>query len=160
MRGRAPRSWILALCLLSAASLGAQIQQPAQPVQPSGPAAASPSAAGSGSVSSIFPTASAKPENPFRRFEIVSLGAFPIMLFYSDFFFDLDRYAANGFNYLYVPWPFKTQSSAPLTDSDRYARIGAALGACVVVGAVDAYLHAMKIKKAQRLREAQDSAEP
>ena len=99
----------------------------------------------------------AKPENPFSRFEIVSLGSFPIMLFYTGFTFDLGRYVANGFSASYAPWPFQNEYSAALTDSDRLTRIGAALGASMVVGAIDAYLHAEKLKKARRLHAAAES---
>jgi hypothetical protein len=100
---------------------------------------------------------SAKPENPYSRFEIVSLGSFPFMLFYTGFVFDLGRYAANSFDSSYAPWPFQGAYSVALSDSDRLTRIGAALGASMVVGAIDAYLHAAKLKKAKRLREARES---
>ena len=129
--------------------------------QAAAPAASAPAAAPAASAPAAAPLVlPAGPENPYRRFEIVSLGSFPIMLFYSGFCFDLGRYFANDFNSLYAPWPFQNQYSAPLTDADRYARIGAALGACVVVGAIDAYIHAMKVKKARRLREALEASEP
>jgi hypothetical protein len=146
---------LIALILLAALPSLAQSQAaaPAASAPASSQAAAAPAAA-------ALPVLPAGPENPYRRFEIVSLGSFPIMLFYSGFSFDLGRYFANDFNPLYAPWPFQNQYSAPLTDADRYARIGAALGACVVVGAIDAYIHAMKVKKARRLREALEASEP
>ena len=99
----------------------------------------------------------AKPENPFSRFEIVSLGSFPIMLFYTGFTFDLGRYVANGFSASYAPWPFQNEYSAVLTDSDRLTRIGAAFWTSMIVGAIDAYLHAEKLKKARRLRAAAET---
>lgn len=104
----------------------------------------------------------AAPENPIGRFEIVSLGSFPIMLFYTGFAFDLTQYAASNFDSAYAPWPFKNEYSAPLSDADRLTRIGVALGACVVVGAVDAYIHAQKARAAKRLRAAslEASADP
>jgi len=159
MRRLGPAS-IVALSFLAALPLRAQVQAPAQ--VPAAQAGASSAAAPSGATAAAaaLPVIPAGPENPFRRFEIVSLGAFPIMLFYSGFCFDLERYAASGYNPQYAPWPFQNQYSAPLTDSDRYTRIGAALGACVVVGAIDAYIHAMKVKKARRLLEARESSEP
>jgi hypothetical protein len=163
MRRLGPAS-IVALSLLAALPLRAQVQAPAQvpAAQAGAPSAAAPSgaAAAPAAAAAALPVVPAGPENPFRRFEIVSLGAFPIMLFYSGFCFDLERYIANGYNSQYAPWPFQNQYSAPLTDADRYTRIGAALGACVVVGAIDAYIHAMKVKKARRLREAQEASEP
>ncbi len=148
-------SAIFVLVLVAALSQGAQGQAAA--TTPS--TGATPSSSSSPSADSLL-AGSAIPENPFRRFEIVSLGAFPIMLFYSGFFFDLQRYFVNDFNSLYAPWPFQSSTSAPLTDADRYTRIGAALGACAVVGLVDAYLHHLKVVKAERLREATESDAP
>ena len=151
MSGRAQSIVLAALIfgLAAAESLTAQTQ------------ASSPSAAPAAAASSTaLPLAPSGPENPFRRFEIVSLGTFPIMLFYSDFGFDLQRYSAHNFDSLYAPWPIKSPTSAPLTDSERYARIGVALGACVIVGAIDAYFHAMKVRKARRLHDALESAQP
>ena len=98
-----------------------------------------------------------KSENPFSRFEIVSLGAFPIMLFYTSFAFDLGSYVANGFDSTYAPWPFKSAKSAVLSDKDRITRLSVTLGASLIVGAVDAYMHAKKLEKAKRLREASET---
>ena len=95
-----------------------------------------------------------KTENPFSRFEIVSLGSFPITLFYVDFGFDLQGWFAHGRDVNYAPWPFKGIYSTALTDSQRLTRLGAALGVSFAVGAVDAIIHAGKIKAAKRLREA------
>ena len=157
MNGRELGTGLAALILAAAGSLTAQAQAPS----PAASTAATLPVATAAAVSSTAPPfAPTAPENPFRRFEIVSLGAFPIMLFYSDFGFDLQRYSAHNFDSLYTPWPFKSPTSAPLTDSERYARIGVALGACVIVGAIDAYFHAMKVKKAKRLREALESTQP
>jgi hypothetical protein len=165
MRRRGPIA-IFVLVLVAALSQGAHGQAAATApstgaatTPASGSTAATPSSSSSPSADSLL-AGSAIPENPFRRFEIVSLGAFPIMLFYSGFFFDLQRYFANDFNSLYAPWPFQSSTSAPLTDADRYTRIGAALGACAVVGLIDAYLHHLKVAKAERLREATESDAP
>ena len=143
------------LALATAATIFAQVTAvpvPAAPL-PTTPAPAAPAI--HDDILSV--TAPAKPENPFSRFEIVSLGSFPIMLFYTGFTFDLGRYVANGFSASYAPWPFQNEYSAALTDSDRLTRIGAALGASMVVGAIDAYLHAEKLKKARRLHAAAES---
>ena len=152
MSGRALSRGLAALLLGLAASapLSAQAQTPSSP-------STAPASAPAPAASATPPVA--PPENFFRRFEIVSLGAFPIMLFYSDFGFDLQRYFAHNFDSLYAPWPLKSPSSAPLTDADRYARIGVALGACVIVGGIDAYFHAMKVRKARRLHEALKSSQ-
>ena len=145
------------LALATAATIFAQVTAvpvpaPATPL-PTTPAPAAPAI--HDDILSV--TAPAKPENPFSRFEIVSLGSFPIMLFYTGFTFDLGRYVANGFSASYAPWPFQNEYSAALTDSDRLTRIGAAFGTSLIVGAIDAYLHAEKLKKARRLRAAAET---
>jgi hypothetical protein len=101
-----------------------------------------------------------KAENPISRFEIVSLGSYPITLFYVGFAFDLQRWFANGRDANYAPWPFNGGSSVALTDSQRLTRLGAALGVSFAVGAVDAIIHAGKVKAAERLREARLSIPP
>jgi hypothetical protein len=126
-------------------------------------AALSLGAQGAGSKGDPIPlTLPVKEENPFGRFEIVSLGAFPIMLFYVGFAFDLERYVENGFDTSYAPWPFKGATSATLSDKERITRLSVALGSSLIIGGVDAYLHAKKVKAARLAREAavDSGAEP
>lgn len=75
-----------------------------------------------------------------RRFEIVSLGAFPIILFYTRFAFDLKRYADNGFDGTFVPWPFKNESSYEPSDAEQWRSVLTAAGLSVAFGAIDAFL--------------------
>jgi hypothetical protein len=96
-----------------------------------------------------------KHENPLFRFEIVSLGSYPLSLFYIGFIYDIKRYYDNGKDSAYAPWPFRGSSSVSLTNAERMDRLEAALFLSLSVGAVDALIHAIKVKKAQRLREAQ-----
>ncbi|MCK7480367.1 MAG: hypothetical protein M0C28_26285 [Candidatus Moduliflexus flocculans] len=51
-----------------------------------------------------------------RRFEIISLGAFPILLFYTRVAFDLRRWVGNGFDATYAPWPLQERE---LVRADR-----------------------------------------
>ena len=83
------------------------------------------------------------------RFEIVSLGSFPIMIFYTGFVFDLALYIPNGYDSYYMPWPLAStySYSANLPETDREKRILVALGGCAVVGIIDAVIHAEKIKR-------------
>lgn len=46
-----------------------------------------------------------------RRFEVISIGVFPVALFYTRVGFDLYRYSTNGFESQYLPWPFKSEYS-------------------------------------------------
>lgn len=93
------------------------------------------------------------PENPWRRFEIVSVGAFPISLFYVGFGFDLERYIGSNFDYNYAPWPLSTSTS--ITDTDRVVRIASAVGLSLVIGGIDAIIHAAKVRAAQRRAAAE-----
>ncbi|MDP3178489.1 MAG: hypothetical protein Q8M76_11345 [Spirochaetaceae bacterium] len=93
-------------------------------------------------------------ENSLRRLEIISLGAFPIMLFYADFTFDMVRFLASGFDGGYAPWPFKSSSSFSPGDAERLARIGVALGASIGVGIADALIR----ERAQAKEEAEARA--
>jgi hypothetical protein len=152
------------LALLSlAASLCFAANASAETTTPSNPSSASP--ASSTVAASASPTASpalpelsevneGKPENPFYRFEIVSLGSYPITLFYVGLAFDFKRYSDNGFDSAYVP----LFSDDSLTDSDRWVRLGAALCVSCVVGAIDAIIHDSKVKAAKRLRAAEADA--
>jgi len=81
-----------------------------------------------------------------RRFEIITLGAFPIALFYTRFVFDIGRWTVNGiqndwtFSAAYAPWPFKGELyQAPGT----WGRLGIFLGATALslgIGGLDYWL--------------------
>ncbi len=63
-----------------------------------------------------------------RRWEIVSLGVYPIALFYTRLVFDFDRYARSGFEPFYAPWPFKNEYSySPTQAEHRSVYVTAAL---------------------------------
>jgi hypothetical protein len=91
-------------------------------------------------------------QNPVYRFEIITLGSFPFTLFYTGFVFDMANYVSNGFDSAYAPWPFQSEYSASLTTSDRLVRIGVALSVSAVIGAIDAVIHANKMRAAKQLR--------
>jgi hypothetical protein len=71
------------------------------------------------------------------RVAIIALGSLPFTAFYTDFAFDSVRFAANGFDLQYAPWPFKNQYSAEVSNSERFIRLGVALGASAVIGLLD-----------------------
>ncbi|HUW42536.1 MAG TPA: hypothetical protein VMV90_16140 [Rectinemataceae bacterium] len=167
------RGALVAAALLTALFLSALpcARLAAQEASVAGTPAAAPSAAaptGTGASSAVgaspsalppgFGQTEAKPENPWRRFEIVSIGAFPISLFYMSFGFDLGGYVGSGFDSRYAPWPFQNSSSVLPTDSQRLGRIGAAVGLSLVIGGIDAIIHQAKLK-AEARREAAKSVE-
>jgi hypothetical protein len=75
-----------------------------------------------------------------RRFEIVSLGALPVVLFYTRLVFDFGRYTQNGFNPSYAPWPFKNEYSyRPSPQEQRDVFVSAAL-VSLGLGLIDAII--------------------
>jgi len=79
-----------------------------------------------------------------RRFEIITLGAFPILLFYTRLGFDLKRYVdsgfdSNGFDKSYVPWPFKNENSYEASDEEQILSVKTAAGLSLAFGVLDAF---------------------
>jgi hypothetical protein len=142
-RAAAVLSYLLGIAALGAQALPAATASPAAQAAPAAP-----------KLEQVME------ENPISRFEIVSLGSFPITLFYVDFGFDLQNWLAHGRDPNYAPWPFKGSYTSVLDDSQRLTRLGVALGVSLAVGAVDAIIHASKVKAAKRLREAMLSMPP
>lgn len=71
---------------------------------------------------------------------IVGVGSLPFSVFYVDFVFDFVRFAANGFDVSYAPWPFKNQYSASVETDERFLRLGVSVGVSAVVGLLDLLL--------------------
>jgi len=116
---------------------------------PASPAPAAPSSAAAPAAMPLPASSSTpeyKPENPWRRFEIVSLGAFPISLFYVGFASDIGSYVGSNFDYRYAPWPFQSAASILPTDSQRLIRLGTAAALSLVIGGIDAIIHAHKMR--------------
>jgi hypothetical protein len=90
------------------------------------------------SGSSLSSPASARAK--LGRLLIISAGSFPFTWFYSNFVFDLVRFATNGYSAAYAPWPFKSQNSATVESAETFQRLGAALGASLAVGFIDLIL--------------------
>jgi hypothetical protein len=78
--------------------------------------------------------------NSLRRFEIVSLGSFPILLFYSRIALDLGRFAGNGFDASYAPWPFRNEFSYKPDNSEQWLAVKVAFGLSLGVGVLDYFL--------------------
>jgi hypothetical protein len=74
-----------------------------------------------------------------RRFEIISLGAFPILLFYTRLGFDFSRYLEHGFQAEYAPWPLKNEKSYVATDDEQMLSVVTAAGLSITFGALDAF---------------------
>jgi len=99
---------------------------------------------------SVLPDPYTKEEFPpwahgLRRFEIISLGAFPILLFYTRFAYDTSLFIksgidGDGFDSRYAPWPFRNESSYAPTSEEQMARIFTAAGLSLALGTIDALI--------------------
>lgn len=76
----------------------------------------------------------------FGRFAIVSVGAFPFALFYTNFVFDTAKFLINDFDVQYAPWPFKSQYSAATPTQEMFLRLGVSVGLSAAVGLFDVLL--------------------
>lgn len=75
-----------------------------------------------------------------RRFEIISLGAFPVLLFYSRIALDTGRYVGNGFDSSYAPWPFRNEFSYKPNNDEQWLAVKVAVGLSLSVGVLDYFL--------------------
>lgn len=81
-----------------------------------------------------------------RRWEIVSLGAFPLALFYTRMAFDFSRYVDSGFQAIYTPWPFKNEYSYNPSDAEQRTAFLTAMGVALAVGIADAVILRLRDK--------------
>lgn len=78
--------------------------------------------------------------NGLRRFEIISLGVFPIVLFYTRITMDVTRFVGNSYDPVYAPWPFKNENSYAPSDDEQLKGMLIAGGVSLLVGVLDAFL--------------------
>lgn len=90
------------------------------------------------------------------RFEIIAVGTFPIMFFYTNLGFGIGGYIASGFNAQYAPWPFSSSSST-IDDSERLIRIAVGAGLSCAVAIFDLFSTLAK-EKARRSVELDSPA--
>jgi hypothetical protein len=100
------------------------------------------------SAKALPPGFSATGENPYRRFEIIALGSFPLTLLYTNLAFQITHYAENGFDARWAPWPFSGEYTDSISDSERFSRMGVAAGLSFVVAGIDALVRLSREKKA------------
>lgn len=73
-------------------------------------------------------------ETLLGRSLVLSIGFYPFTYFFSGFVMDITRFAAHGFSASYAPWPFTTQYSVALTDSEMWIRLGVASASSLILG--------------------------
>lgn len=71
---------------------------------------------------------------------ILSIGVFPFSYFYTGFVLDVTRFVSNNFDTAYAPWPFKTQNSVALTNSEMWLKLGISAGLSIGFGILSAIL--------------------
>jgi hypothetical protein len=84
-------------------------------------------------------TTAAKRPNLGRAI-VIAFGSLPFTAFYTDFVFDSVRFADNGFDLQYAPWPLKNSYSAAVGTSERFIRLGVSLGLSAAIGLIDLIL--------------------
>lgn len=72
-----------------------------------------------------------------RRGEIVAFGSFPFAYFFTNFGVDMFRFANNGWDRRYAPWPFDAAGSVGKTQKERIMTLGIAAGSAVLIAIVD-----------------------
>lgn len=83
-----------------------------------------------------------------RRAEIITFGAFPIMVFFSRLFIDIYLTATHNWDNSYAPWPFTGPNSVSLTTDEVKLMFGIAALASVIVSVSDHFIIRHKRKKA------------
>ncbi len=73
-------------------------------------------------------------ETTLGRSLVLSIGFFPFTYFYTGFVMDISRFVAHNFSTSYAPWPFKTQYSVALTDSEIWTKFGIATVTSLLFG--------------------------
>jgi hypothetical protein len=144
IRSARPRRILLALLAIAAAgaSLSAQVKPVPEPYK-------------------------AEEFSPFlrdlRRFEIVSIGSFPLTVFYSTFCYDSYRFVAKSaeagaLDPRFLPWPLKGPDYVPMNKDEKTGVLIAAAGASIVVGVLD-YLILKERLRAESRRQALEKAQ-
>jgi hypothetical protein len=72
-----------------------------------------------------------------RRGEIIAFGSFPFMYFFSNFGFDTYRWANNGNDMRYAPWPFNSAGTVGKTTNEKIITLGIAAGGSILIALVD-----------------------
>jgi len=113
------------------------------------------------SLSTDKPTEAKPTELPqwrkdFRRFDVITFGAFPFSMFFVTFATDMIRWRdANNFDFSeegrrYAPWPLKSAGAVEMTNDEYAKTILIAVGVSAAIALVDLFI--VKIKRAKERR--------
>ena len=71
------------------------------------------------------------------RAEAIFVGSFPFTLFFTLEAYDSLRYASNGFNPSYAPWPFGSASAVTYSSEETLWIVFSALSLSAVIAGID-----------------------
>ncbi|MDR2020608.1 MAG: hypothetical protein LBQ14_07585 [Treponema sp.] len=95
-----------------------------------------------------------------RRAEIVAFGSLPFTMFFTTFAMDTFRFANNGANFRYAPWPFKSAGAVDMNSQERTQTIITAAAASVVIALVDYLIVRHKRSKAEEASAGMSPGDP
>jgi hypothetical protein len=72
-----------------------------------------------------------------RRAEIIAFGSFPFAYFFANFIHNSFRFARNGWDMRYAPFPFNSAGTIEQTQSQKSLTLGLAAGGAIIFAAVD-----------------------
>jgi hypothetical protein len=99
----------------------------------------------------------------FRRFDIITFGAFPFSIFFVTFAEDMIRWNdANGLDFSeqgrqYAPWPLKSAGAYEMTNDEYTKTIWLAVGVSAAVALVDLIIVTIKRANERRRIESRPS---
>ncbi|MDR0410822.1 MAG: hypothetical protein LBH75_02470 [Treponema sp.] len=91
-----------------------------------------------------------------RRFDVITIGAFPFAFFTATFFTDMMRWSQNDWQMTYSPWPLKPAGAYETTDDEKLTVLGVAFIIAIGVAVLDLVVINIKRHKTRTLND--DSA--
>ena len=87
-----------------------------------------------------------------RRIEVITFGAFPFAYFFTNFGVDTYRWATNGWDRRYAPWPFDAAGSVDKTQDERFMTLGLSVGTAFLIALIDYTI--VLVKRGRKERES------
>ena len=95
-----------------------------------------------------------------RRAEIVAFGSLHFTMFFTTFAMDTFRFASNGANFRYAPWPFKSAGAVDMNSQERTQTIVTAAAISVVISLVDYFIVRYKRSRAEEASSSMSPGDP
>jgi hypothetical protein len=85
-----------------------------------------------------------------RRAEIITIGIFPFVLFFTSFAFEGFQYFSSGGDSRYAPGPFRSPGAPPLSGGEKAAVISVSISLSMALAAVDYFIGRAQERKTSR----------